>query len=166
MPTKLSLNKGAITKYSEGLLSKIIATALDKFGRETLVARITVIILLILTGRILREFIEMQEKMSKAIRSTKIKFKRSMDLNKLSFVIPTFNEEKCIEYLLKTLTYNFPAAEVIVVDAMSTDRTISIAEKYGAKILRTKLDIGASTNLGFLVANGKIVIRMEKLLFA
>jgi glycosyltransferase involved in cell wall biosynthesis len=112
-------------------------------------------------GRFLREFVEMQDKMSKAINSLKIKFEGSVDLKQLSIVIPTFNEEKQIKYTVKVLTHNFPAAEVIVVDAMSADRTTNIAEKHGARILRAKLDIGNATNLGILEANGQFVIRTD-----
>jgi glycosyltransferase involved in cell wall biosynthesis len=50
---------------------------------------------------------------------------------KISVFIITFNEEKIIEQCLKNLSW---ANEIIVVDSKSTDKTVAICEKYGAKV--------------------------------
>lgn len=50
----------------------------------------------------------------------------------LSISIVTYNEEDNIERCLKSIADI--AAEIIVVDANSTDRTINIARSYGAKV--------------------------------
>ena len=51
-------------------------------------------------------------------------------MNKISFVIFTFNEEKRIEHVIKNFI-NF--GEVLIMDDGSTDKTREIAEKFGAK---------------------------------
>lgn len=55
---------------------------------------------------------------------------------KISAVINTLNEEKKIGRCLASLK-GF-ANEVIVVDMMSTDRTVEIAKKFGAKVFKHK----------------------------
>lgn len=62
--------------------------------------------------------------------------------NNLSVTIITLNEEKDITRCLKTVK-NF-AAEVVVVDSGSTDKTVEIAKKFGAKVYYRKFDNYAS----------------------
>lgn len=50
---------------------------------------------------------------------------------KLSVVIITFNEEKIIGKCLEKLSF---ANEIVVIDSGSTDKTVSICEKFGAKV--------------------------------
>jgi len=52
---------------------------------------------------------------------------------RISVVVITFNEEKNIERCLQSVKHI--ADEIIVVDSLSTDRTILIAENYGAKVI-------------------------------
>lgn len=55
---------------------------------------------------------------------------------KLSIIIPTYNEEKYLPKLLKSIDeQNFSDCEVIVADAVSTDKTREIAEAYGCKVV-------------------------------
>ncbi len=57
---------------------------------------------------------------------------------KLSVVIITLNEERNIERCLKSLRFSskaFGKFEVLVVDARSKDKTVSLARKLGAKVL-------------------------------
>ncbi|MBU1185841.1 MAG: glycosyltransferase family 2 protein [Acidobacteria bacterium] len=55
---------------------------------------------------------------------------------KISVVIITFNEEKRLEPALKSV--HSIAEEIIVVDSLSTDETIRIAQKYTDKIYKRK----------------------------
>lgn len=60
--------------------------------------------------------------------------------SKISVFIITFNEEKIIAKCLEKLHF---ASEVIVVDSGSTDATVSICEKFGAKVIYNKfIDFG------------------------
>ena len=52
-------------------------------------------------------------------------------MQKLSVIIPTWNEEEHIEEALKSVAF---ADEIIVVDSFSTDRTVEIAQKYTDKV--------------------------------
>jgi glycosyltransferase involved in cell wall biosynthesis len=53
----------------------------------------------------------------------------------LSLVVITLNEESNIERCLKSVPF---AAEWIVVDSFSTDKTVEIAQKLGAKVVQEK----------------------------
>lgn len=55
---------------------------------------------------------------------------------KLSVVIITLNEAKNIERCLQSVTK--VADEIVVVDSLSTDNTIAIAQRYNAKIVSQK----------------------------
>lgn len=56
-------------------------------------------------------------------------------MNKLSVAIATYNEEENISRCLESIK-NL-ADEIVVVDGSSTDKTVEIAKKYGAKVLVT-----------------------------
>ena len=51
----------------------------------------------------------------------------------ITAIIPTFNEEKNIARAIESVQW---ADELIVVDSFSTDKTLDIAEQYGAKVLQ------------------------------
>ena len=53
----------------------------------------------------------------------------------MSLVVITLNEEANIERCLKSVPF---AAEIIVVDSFSTDRTVEIAQKCGARVIQEK----------------------------
>ena len=52
---------------------------------------------------------------------------------KLTVIIPSFNEEARIEACLKSVAW---ADEILLVDSFSTDRTLEIAQKYAHRILQ------------------------------
>ncbi|SNB18871.1 glycosyltransferase family 2 protein [Flavobacterium psychrophilum] len=58
-------------------------------------------------------------------------------MQKISVFIIAYNEEKIIEKCLKKLSW---ANEIIVVDSGSTDKTIRICEKLGAKVIYNKFE--------------------------
>ena len=55
----------------------------------------------------------------------------------LSVIIPTFNEASYLEDALKSVSF---ADEIIVIDSMSTDQTVTIASAYATKLLERKFD--------------------------
>lgn len=78
----------------------------------------------------------------------------------LSIVIPAYNEEAGIGPTLESLLQEFPAAEIIVVDDCSTDRTAEIVCAYpGIKLVRHKFNRGqgGAIKTGMLVATGSFV---------
>ena len=62
-------------------------------------------------------------------------------MKKLTAIITTFNEERNIEDVIKSLSF---ADEIMVVDSFSTDRTIEIARRYTDFILQRKYENSAS----------------------
>ncbi len=65
---------------------------------------------------------------------------------KLSVIILTNNEENNIKRCLDSLPKDI---EIIIVDSGSTDNTLNIAQKYGAKIFKNKLiDFSSQRNFG------------------
>jgi len=79
-----------------------------------------------------------------------------------SIVIRAYNEEKYISRLLEGIRQQtIKDAEVILVDSGSTDATISIAESYGAKVVRipsAEFTFGRSLNFGVRAATCDLII--------
>jgi glycosyltransferase involved in cell wall biosynthesis len=58
---------------------------------------------------------------------------RTDNRQKLTVIIPSYNEEQNIERCLKSVSW---ADEILLVDSFSTDRTLKIAKKYTPRILQ------------------------------
>ena len=76
-------------------------------------------------------------------------------MSKISIIIPTINEASNLPLLLSDLSSIQKEGEIIIVDSGSEDKTIDIANIYGAKVFRSKernrglqLDIGAKNSKG------------------
>ena len=76
-------------------------------------------------------------------------------MSKISIIIPTINEANNLPLLLSDLSITQKEGEIIIVDCGSEDRTIDVANIYGAKVFRTKernrglqLDMGAKNSTG------------------
>ncbi len=84
---------------------------------------------------------------------------------KISFIIPTRNEEKSIETLLQCLSHYSDEKEIIVADGNSTDRTVALVKRYADKIVLQNRDIsqtiGAGRNEGARVATGDYLVFLD-----
>ena len=76
-------------------------------------------------------------------------------MSKISIIIPTINEASNLPLLLSDLSSIHKEGEIIIVDSGSEDKTIDIANIYGAKVFISKernrglqLDIGAKNSKG------------------
>jgi len=76
-------------------------------------------------------------------------------LSQISIIIPTINEANNLPLLLSDLSSIQKEGEIIIVDCGSEDKTIDIANIYGAKVFISKernrglqLDIGAKNSTG------------------
>jgi len=76
-------------------------------------------------------------------------------LYKISIIIPTINEANNLPLLLSDLSIIQKEGEIIIVDSGSEDKTIDIANIYGARVYQSKeknrglqLDIGAKISQG------------------
>lgn len=78
---------------------------------------------------------------------------------RISVVIPTYNEEKCIGECLRCLNAGEEKPyEIIVADGMSTDDTVKIARKYGASVVENRRRHAAGgRNEGIKRAKGDII---------
>lgn len=80
-------------------------------------------------------------------------------MNKLSVIIPTLNEEENIEAAITSVSF---ADEIIVIDSFSSDNTLSIAEKLGARILcRVFDDFSSQKNYAIEKAKNKWIILLD-----
>ena len=59
-------------------------------------------------------------------------------MSKISIIIPTINEPNNLPLLLSDLSSIQKDVEIIVVDCGSEDKTIDIANIYGAKVFLSK----------------------------
>lgn len=82
-----------------------------------------------------------------------------------SVVMPTYNSEKTIEKALTSIRnqkFDQDAIEILVIDGGSTDATLDIAKKYGAKILINKERVPeAAKRIGYQQAKGKWIIKQD-----
>ena len=88
-------------------------------------------------------------------------------MSKISIIIPTINEANNLPLLLSDLSILEKKGEIIIVDCGSADKTIDLANIYGAKVLKSKeknrglqLDMGANNSSGdwlmFLHADSRL----------
>jgi rSAM/selenodomain-associated transferase 2/rSAM/selenodomain-associated transferase 1 len=75
----------------------------------------------------------------------------------ISIVIPTLNEERNLPKALQSIE-GTSFCEVIVVDGGSQDRTVSIAEDWGAQIVHAEPSRGGQMNAGARKASGDILL--------
>ncbi len=92
-----------------------------------------------------------------------VSLQQSQDTAKklISIIIPTKNEEKYLPQLLESIKkQTVQPYEIIVADAGSTDRTVEIAKKYGAKVVKGGLP-GVGRNNGARAAKGDIFVFLD-----
>ncbi|MBB5255261.1 glycosyltransferase [Sulfurisphaera ohwakuensis] len=77
----------------------------------------------------------------------------------ISVVIPTLNSERTIRTAVKSAMEK--AEEVIVVDSFSTDKTVEIAEKEGAKVLQVKGSMLIARIEGTKIAKGDYIVNLD-----
>ncbi|MCM2373966.1 TIGR04283 family arsenosugar biosynthesis glycosyltransferase [Aporhodopirellula aestuarii] len=75
----------------------------------------------------------------------------------LSVIVPTLNEEQCLEQTLRGIV-GLPNVEVIVTDGGSEDRTIDIARHMGATVVLANPGRGCQMNAGAAVASGDVLL--------
>ncbi len=76
----------------------------------------------------------------------------------ISVIIPTLNEADSIKQTLEALKFSAQNVEIIVVDGGSRDETVSIAESFGIKVLRSpRRERGAQMHAGATAASGDVL---------
>jgi cellulose synthase/poly-beta-1,6-N-acetylglucosamine synthase-like glycosyltransferase len=115
------------------------------------VKRIQLFALHLLSGRLLLELMEMRERYCKSLREVlmaargKLNSFRGRGLPLVTVCIPARNEERFIGQALYAIrkVNLYPRVEVIVIDQESTDNTVKIAKKFGAKVINVEYERNA-----------------------
>ena len=86
-----------------------------------------------------------------------------MKAEKLSIIMPAYNEGQSIGPVIQQLRALYPDAEVIVIDDGSTDETAQAALRKGAKVFRHPYNIGngAAIKSGIRAASGELLLFMD-----
>jgi glycosyltransferase involved in cell wall biosynthesis len=80
--------------------------------------------------------------------------------HRITVIMPCLNEEQGIEQILRLMPDYVD--EVIVVDNGSTDRTASVAESFGARVIREDVrGYGRSYKKGFAHATGDLIVTLD-----
>ena len=80
-------------------------------------------------------------------------------MKKLSVIIPTYNEEAYLKNALLSVSF---ADEIIVIDSLSTDRTLEIAAAFDCKVLNRKFDnFSNQKNHALKYASGEWVLFID-----
>ena len=80
-------------------------------------------------------------------------------MSKISIIIPTINEASNLPLLLSDLSTIHKEGEIIIVDCGSEDKTIDIANIYGAKVITlNEKNRGLQLNLGAKNSKGEWLI--------
>jgi len=72
----------------------------------------------------------------------------------ISVTVCTYNQEENIKKCIETLRKNRPS-EIIVIDGGSSDNTVAIAKKMGARVVQTKKGLSSQRQAGIIVARQK-----------
>lgn len=83
-------------------------------------------------------------------------------MSSVSIVIRSFNEEEHIGSLLAGIGHQtLQPSQIVLVDSGSTDRTVEIAERFGAEVVKIQpeeFSFGRSLNLGCTAASGDLIV--------
>lgn len=87
----------------------------------------------------------------------------SRSVNKVSVVIPAYNEERSIAEIVRRLRAVDDSFEIIVVDDGSSDATAALAAEAGAQVVAHPYNIGngAAVKTGVRQASGDVVVLMD-----
>lgn len=79
----------------------------------------------------------------------------------ITVTIPTLNEEKAIGKVIQMIP-EMKDLEIMIVDGLSTDKTVEIAEQLGARaVMETRKGYGRAYKTGFAEAKGDIIVTLD-----
>jgi glycosyltransferase involved in cell wall biosynthesis len=78
-------------------------------------------------------------------------------LNKLDYIIPTWNSDATLPVTLKSIEAYGNPSRIIIVDRDSEDETIAIAESFGCKIITSTKPLGAARRIGAKNAETELI---------
>lgn len=62
--------------------------------------------------------------------------------SKILIIIPTFNEQDCIEAVVNNLRSNYSMFDYVVIDDKSTDNTKKVLDSIGANYISLPVNLG------------------------
>ena len=82
----------------------------------------------------------------------------------ISIIIPTYNGEKYIKDCIKSIQNQNMDTEIIVIDDISTDKTVEIAKSLGCRVVVNDIHKGqvAGKNTGIKEAKGKYWLTIDQ----
>ena len=89
--------------------------------------------------------------------------RRDRHLPSVSIIIPTLNEEGSLGATLDEIPRDFTdRLELMIVDGLSTDRTVEVAKRRGARVvMERRKGYGRAYRTGFLKARGEIIVTLD-----
>ena len=76
--------------------------------------------------------------------------------HKVSIIVPTYNSSSTLKECLESIRkQNYPTYEIIIIDNYSTDSTVELARKYGAKIIYHRGNAASAKNVGITKSSGR-----------
>lgn len=86
-----------------------------------------------------------------------------MNTEKVSVIIPVYNEDKSVGELVSKIRNRYPEFDVIVIDDGSIDNTADEAQKAGARVYSHPYNIGngAAVKSGIRLADGDILVFLD-----
>lgn len=130
-----------------------------------LLGRLLDVLWTVATGKFFLELCTVRRRMHEAFFSTNASERVSYRGNfpQVSVVIPTLNEADYLRNCLFSIRHGgYPNCEIIVVDGLSTDGTVDIARKMGARIIFSKSrSMSRLIHLGCLAARGEIILKTD-----
>lgn len=89
-----------------------------------------------------------------------------INMNNISVIIPAYNNEKTIEYVLKSLldqNIDKTNLEIIVIDDASQDDTFIKCANFGINSIKNEINIGlaASLNKGIIMSKNDIIVTLH-----
>jgi glycosyltransferase involved in cell wall biosynthesis len=80
----------------------------------------------------------------------------------VSVIIPTKNSAANLEACIRSvLASSHEEVEVIVVDDLSTDSTVSIAKRHGVRLVSAQTTMTQARNIGLRVAGGEFILHLD-----
>ena len=80
---------------------------------------------------------------------------------KIDVIVPTYQSERYLDACLSSIRRTVPVNNLIVIDHYSTDRTIEIAKKHGAKIYFENIGLAYARQLGIELASTPIFLMVD-----
>lgn len=94
-----------------------------------------------------------------SIEQSRTEIAKQSIVNKITAIIPTYNEEHNIDEVIESVLF---ADEIMIVDSYSTDKTVELARKYTDFILQRKYDYSAShKNWAIPQANNEWILLVD-----